>query len=265
MSARVLIADASKPSLVMTSEIFKDKMPGTSVIIAGTAAECLEKVKEEKPDLVLVDFDLPDADGPSLVMALRKVYKGPILMSAFPDPTVRKLAEEALFTSNDAGAWLKKPIKFDELGVLIEKFLVEGQRLGRRFDTELESKLIAKAAGRGKRAPKVNGIVTNISLGGAKLLIESPTEFEAQQEVTLSVQIPKNVELKIEASSKTKKKTTKKTTTKSRTTPTSETKFKAEIAWYTKRAVGVRFTKLSDIQKKGLESYLRGSLVVEEK
>ena len=34
--ATVLIVDASKPSLVMTSEAFKDKVPGTVIETAGS-------------------------------------------------------------------------------------------------------------------------------------------------------------------------------------------------------------------------------------
>ncbi|MDQ3233432.1 MAG: response regulator, partial [Pseudobdellovibrionaceae bacterium] len=70
----VLIADSCKPSLVMTSEVFKDKIMGTVVDVAATGKEALDYLTARRPDLCVVDFDLPDVDGPALVEAMRKVY-----------------------------------------------------------------------------------------------------------------------------------------------------------------------------------------------
>src|SRR5689334_16721400 len=108
--AKILIADAIKPSLVMSSEIFKDKIPGSTIFVAATGQDAIRIAEIEKPDLCLVDFDLPDVDGPSLVIALRKVYQGPILMTAYPDKNVTASVEEELFAYNDAGGWVSKPI-----------------------------------------------------------------------------------------------------------------------------------------------------------
>ncbi|MCA2961149.1 MAG: hypothetical protein IOD12_12920, partial [Silvanigrellales bacterium] len=53
---RILIADASKASLVMTSEVFKDHFPGVQVVVARTSAECLELVKTtENLDAYVID------------------------------------------------------------------------------------------------------------------------------------------------------------------------------------------------------------------
>ena len=157
--AKILIADAIKPSLVMSSEICKDKIPGATIFVAATGADAIAIATEQKPDLCLVDFDLPDVDGPALVVALRKVYQGPILMTAYPDKNVRASVIDDLFGYNDASGWVSKPIKFDELADKIDKFLIAHHRTGKRFATALPMQLIAKAAGRGKRAPKSSGSV----------------------------------------------------------------------------------------------------------
>lgn len=263
MTAKILIADASKPSVVMSSEVFKDKVPGAQVFVADTGRDCLEIVKTEKPDLVLIDFDLPDSDGASLYTAIRKIYSGPVLLSAFTDDVTDQAVSDLLFAYNDAGGLIPKPVKFDVLSEKIEKFLIDKHRLVKRFETDLDSLLIAKAAGRGKRAPKVNGRVINISLGGARIELDGTMKMKKQQEITLSFKIP------TPSKTKSKKKTTKTKTTKSKTTRRSnrgtETKIKANVAWYTKEEVGLRFSKLTDVQKRGLEAFLRDSLVhVEE-
>ena len=187
---KVLIADAIKPSLVMSSEIFKDKIPGAEIIVASSGAEAIEMADTQKPDICLVDFDLPDVDGPALVLALRKVYSGPILMTAYPDKNVREVVGDELFAFNDASGWVSKPIKFDELAAKIDKFLIENHRTGRRFSLDLPVQLIAKAAGRGKRAPKSNGKLINLSLGGACLQLESTMKVKKKQEITISIESP---------------------------------------------------------------------------
>ena len=52
----ILIADACKPSLVMTSEVFKDKIPGAIVYVADTGASALSLVKAYDRDAVIDDW-----------------------------------------------------------------------------------------------------------------------------------------------------------------------------------------------------------------
>ncbi len=264
---KVLIADACKPSLVMSSEIFKDKIPGTEVIVAATGAAAIELAQKENPDLCLVDFDLPDADGASLIVALRRVYHGPLLLQAFPDAVVSQAVSELLFGYNDASGWVRKPVQFDELSHKIDTFLLQGQRLGKRFDTDLETKVIAKAAGRGKRAPKATGRVINISLGGACIALESPMKMKKSQELTLSISFPAEAKAKkkpVKAVAKPSTKNPRSRAALKTKVPCVETKIKAKVCWVSKDQVGLQFGKLTDVQRNGLEGYLRRELTVDE-
>ena len=129
----ILIADSCKPSLVMTSEVFKDKILGTVVDVAMSGKDALDYLVTKRPDLCVVDFDLPDVDGPALVEAMRKLYDGPILLTAYPSEIVKQAVEEHLFTSNDASAWISKPVSFDDLSEKIDRFLLSKHRLEKRF------------------------------------------------------------------------------------------------------------------------------------
>ena len=258
---RVLIADSSKPSLVMSSEIFKDKIAGTEVIVANSGAEALALAEKEQPDLCLIDFDLPDADGASLIVAMRKVYDGPILLQAFADDVAKQAASELLFGYDDASQLLAKPVQFDDLSARVDTFIVEKRRVGTRFDTDLETMVIAKAAGRGKRAPKGTGKVTNLSLGGACVAMDTAIKMKKNQELTLAVSFPvapgKPKATKTTTTKQKKtgtKKTAKKTTTKVKTV---ESKLKGTVCWITDDEVGLRFGKLTEVQRSGLESFLR--------
>ena len=252
----VLIADSCKPSLVMTSEIFKDKIAGTEVLVAATGKEALDFLVEAKPDLCVVDFDLPDVDGPALVEAMRKCYNGPILMTAYPDDMVAEAVNTHLFAFNDASDWVAKPVTFDKLSEKIDRFMLEGHRLGKRFISDIETQLIGKASGRGKRAPKVGGKLINLSLGGACVQLEAVAKMKKTQEITVSFHLPKKAPAKKAKTTKVTKKAKATKTTKPRG---SETKIKAKIAWVSGKKLGLQFAKLSDPQRRGLESFFKAT------
>jgi len=267
----ILIADSSKSSLVMSSEVFKDKIPGAIVLVAATGKDCLTQLENSKPDMCVVDFDLPDADGISLIAAMRKLYSGPILLTAYPDNIVSEAVTAELFAFNDVSGWIRKPVKFDELSAKIDQFLLEQHRLGRRFDVAYKTQLIGKGAGRGKRSPKVAGKIVNLSLGGVCIALDGPFKMKGGEEITLSISLPvggdgssKNASGK-EPATKT---TAAKGATRTRGTATAgkgaEARLKAKVAWHDERSktAGLRFEKMSDVQRRGLEALLKGLSVV---
>ena len=245
----ILIADACKPSLVMSSEVFKDKIAGSIIIVAVTGKQCLEILATENPDMCVVDFDLPDTDGIALIHAMRKTYQGPILLTAYPDQIVDEAVKKDLFAFNDAGTWISKPIKFDVLSEKIDLFLTDKHRLGKRFQTSMETIIVGKGAGRGKRAPKVAGRIINISLGGACVELDGPMKFKNGEELTLAVCLPGGPQR------------TKKPSIDDGDESGPDAKIKGVIAWVDKKStkVGFRFSRLSDIQRRGLEELLKSS------
>ncbi|MBP1696571.1 MAG: Fis family transcriptional regulator, partial [Deltaproteobacteria bacterium] len=60
---------------------------GYEVILAETGEEALEKVKEEAPDLALLDIKLPGMDGYQVLEKALKIDDGiiPIMITAFDD------------------------------------------------------------------------------------------------------------------------------------------------------------------------------------
>ena len=263
----ILIADASKASLVMSSEVFKDKIPGAIILVATTGKDCLELVQKNAVDMCVVDFDLPDVDGVTLVAAMRKTWKGPILLTAYPDKVVEHAAQE-LFAFNDAGGWIRKPVKFDELSEKIDRFLLDRHRLGRRFEFEVKTLVVGKGAGRGKRAPKVQGRIVNLSLGGLCIALDAPFKMKGGQEFTVAVTLPtqpakpaaKQDAIQAESSIKTSAGKKSAPTTKSAKKPKGvETKLKATVAWTADggKMAGFKFDGLTDVQRKGIESLLR--------
>jgi CheY-like chemotaxis protein len=229
----------------MTAEVFKSKLSSPRILLAATGQEGIEIVKAEDPDLVMVDFDLPDADGISMVQNLRKVYSKPIFLSVYPDAVVTQAIREELFAFNDSGDFIVKPIQKEQLTEKIDHFVVNGRRIGKRFKVEdVASTIIGKAAGRGKRAPKFEGVVQDLSIGGACVSVDSSHKIRLRSDIVLSMDIPKP--------------------TSRGKAATREMRLKATIAWKKKTAVGLEFARLTEVQQKDLENYLRTAQPFEE-
>lgn len=250
MTHRILIADCSKPSLVMTSEIFKDRLPGCVVLVASSGAEVLSHLEPNPPDMVVIDFDLPDADGASLIAAVRETFRGPILMTAHPDPVVQRAVADLLFAYNDCGTVIPKPVRADTLIPKIDQFLTDRHRLGRRFGTSLEATVIGKSDGPGKRTPKVHGRIINCSIGGACLELDLPIRVKGVEEVTLSLTPPTQDDTALSAGD-----------TKVQGPP--QAKIRATIQWLSPngKTCGVRFAPLSASQRRAVDAILRSSTV----
>lgn len=120
---KILIADSSKASLVMTSEVFKDHYPGVQVLVARSSSEALELAKHnDGVDAFIIDYDLPDADGAQTAFRLKKLYSTPVLITAFDRPEVAKSIESSLKQYADCQSWLKKPVNPEVVIAVVQRF-----------------------------------------------------------------------------------------------------------------------------------------------
>jgi two-component system KDP operon response regulator KdpE len=81
------------------------------VVTASTAASALRSVKDEHPDLVVLDLGLPDLDGVEVIKRLRTWTKVPIIVLSGRMESQEKVA------ALDAGAddYVTKPFSVEEL------------------------------------------------------------------------------------------------------------------------------------------------------
>lgn len=132
---KILIADASKASLVMTSEVFKDHFPGVHVLVARTSAEALDIAKrEEQIDAFVIDFDLPDKDGAFTASRIKKLFPVPVLITAFDRPEVQSLIEKHCSAYDDCLSWLAKPVNSELVVSIAQRFIEGNYRTQRRID-----------------------------------------------------------------------------------------------------------------------------------
>jgi len=72
MSYLILVVDDEKPICQALTGILSDE--GYEVITAFNASQAIKKIKEELPDLVLLDIWLPDINGLTLLEEIKKQY-----------------------------------------------------------------------------------------------------------------------------------------------------------------------------------------------
>jgi CheY-like chemotaxis protein len=105
--ALILIIDDEFSVAEVVEAILTDA--GHEVVTASNGQQGLERAKEKRPDLVLLDFMMPIMGGPSTIKALREepeLRDVPIIvMSSLPESTVSSSAK------GEYVAFLRKPFR----------------------------------------------------------------------------------------------------------------------------------------------------------
>jgi two-component system KDP operon response regulator KdpE len=92
---------------------------GYGVIQAANGVQCLNTVREQRPDMVILDVMMPEMDGLEACGKVREFSQVPILM------LTAKVQSEDVITGLDRGAddYLIKPFNMDELSARIRALL----------------------------------------------------------------------------------------------------------------------------------------------
>ncbi|MEI7769945.1 MAG: response regulator transcription factor [Chloroflexales bacterium] len=92
---------------------------GYNVIQAANGLQCVQAVREQRPDMVILDVMMPEMDGVEACGKVREFSQIPILM------LTAKVQSEDVITGLDRGAddYLLKPFNMDELSARIRALL----------------------------------------------------------------------------------------------------------------------------------------------
>lgn len=96
MKKKILLIDDEVIITAYLSNFFRNA--GYEIEAAASGSEALQKAKEEKPNLVLLDLVLPDADGVEVLTSLKKDHPDVpvvILTGLVPDPEILEECSEA--------------------------------------------------------------------------------------------------------------------------------------------------------------------------
>ena len=118
----LLVEDNEANQLLASSVLMRE---GFSVVIAGSAPEALEALHSQRPDLILMDVQLPGQDGLDLT---RQLKSDP---DTAPIPVVALTAlamvgdKERTLNAGCAG-YISKPIDTRTFGAQVREFLGRG-------------------------------------------------------------------------------------------------------------------------------------------
>jgi CheY-like chemotaxis protein len=111
MPVTVLIVDDSKLARIVAGKTLAQLQPEWQKLEAGNAAQALEAVTSQSPDLALIDFNMPEKDGLELAAELR------VLLPDMPIAIITaNIQDEIIARAREIGAaFVAKPVTPDAL------------------------------------------------------------------------------------------------------------------------------------------------------
>jgi len=119
---RILVVDDDK-DIVQTIK-GNLELDGYEVLTASDGHSCLQIAREQRPDLIILDLNLPDIDGIKACQIMRREYDFPIIML-----TAREgVADKVLGLECGADDYIVKPFNSLELSARIKSILKRVER-----------------------------------------------------------------------------------------------------------------------------------------
>ena len=117
----VLLAEDNEANIMTISSYLKAK--GYEIIIARNGVEAIEKSKRERPDLVLMDIQMPEIDGLQAIKEIRQQQElENIPIIALTALVMQGDREKCL--ESGASEYMTKPVKLSQLTMKIHQLLL---------------------------------------------------------------------------------------------------------------------------------------------
>lgn len=114
---KILYVEDHPPARMLMQAILAEN-PDYRLLLAGTGKEAQQIAAQERPDLYIVDLDLPDTDGIALSGALQAVHPARVLLvSAYAEAVQEGSIRELVY------AYLAKPLDPDGVMEAIQRAL----------------------------------------------------------------------------------------------------------------------------------------------
>jgi PleD family two-component response regulator len=138
---KILIVDDDPDPLFATVRIIKSA--GYEVLTASTADHCMEIVKNKRPDLILLDVILPDADGQALCRQIKEDPALQIIYVVLISGTKTDSTEQADGLEVGADGYIARPITNREQLARVNAMvrIIKAERERDRLIVQLEEAL----------------------------------------------------------------------------------------------------------------------------
>ena len=168
--SKILVVDDDKNLL----EVIKYNLvnEGYSVVIAENGTQAVEKARQEKPELIILDVMLPEIDGLEVCWILRKEMSIPILMLSAKIDEIDKVVGLEL----GADDYIGKPFSVRELMARVRATLRRGQLAEQKNTSKAKDQIEQRTILKGHEL-ELDTVRHNVSLKGVPLTL-TPKEFE---------------------------------------------------------------------------------------
>jgi len=187
-ATRILVVDDDPDVLNGTARVVEQA--GYVVSRAGNGTEALRMVQEERPDLVLLDRNMPDMDGAEVC---RLVKQDTALKDTFViliSGTAVSAAEQSAGLEGGADGYIVRPIGNRELSARIEAF-VRILNLGRSLRKTLETQLVTNAE-LARANAQLDARATELEAANRSLLDSSMASINIIEDATIARQHAEN-------------------------------------------------------------------------
>ncbi|MCF6149662.1 MAG: response regulator [Candidatus Kuenenia sp.] len=116
----VMVVEDNEKNRKLMRVVLKAK--GYSVIEATTGEEALNLLKEQTPDIILMDIQLPGIDGLTLIRQI-KADPGKKNIPIIAVTAHAMKGDEQKILDSGCDAYVSKPVDTRELPVMVEKYL----------------------------------------------------------------------------------------------------------------------------------------------
>ena len=114
----ILVVDDEENILTLFEDELTDA--GYRVSTAGTGQKALDMIKDELPDLVILDIRMPDMHGLEVLSRIRENHKDlPVIMCT----AVHGLKDDYTVWESHVSGYLTKPIDLDDLVYKVQEVL----------------------------------------------------------------------------------------------------------------------------------------------
>jgi len=129
METVLVVDDDENVRLLLEVEL---TLEGYEVILTEGGLKALRKIKEETPDLVILDLKMPDINGLEVLRTIRKENKElPIIICT----AYEKIKDDYTIWSGRVAAFLTKPLDLENLKDIIYELLHEQKQPGQIPET----------------------------------------------------------------------------------------------------------------------------------
>jgi CheY-like chemotaxis protein len=126
LKGKVLCIEDSPISMFMVESAF-DEYPHVTLLKAATAAEGISMARQEHPDLVLLDMNLPDMNGLEVVRALNEATTSGHMRLVLLTADALSMDIVKCLSLGASGYW-RKPLGIDQLRDGLERALTRSSR-----------------------------------------------------------------------------------------------------------------------------------------